>query len=93
MVAVGIERVAVQTGFGSLQPGAELTGENLMTQALGGTHVFLVDGEGHPVARRGGRGGLRRNDGGGGERGDGQRVHDGLRGRIGKGGRRAFALL
>lgn len=114
VVAVRVEGVAVQAGFGAVEAGAEFTGEDLVAQPLCGAHVFLADGEGDPVERcgrtvgrdrgfgqcRGGlhRGGLLRYGGDGGERsGDewwsGQRVHDGLRGRIGKGGCRAVALL
>lgn len=67
MVAVRVERIAVQAGFGPLQPGAQLTGEDQMAQPLGGADLLLVGGEGHPVARRGGGDGLRGNDGSGGE--------------------------
>lgn len=67
VVAVRVERIAVQAGFGSFHPGTELIGEDQVAQPLGGADLVLVGGEGHPVVRGCGRDGLRGNDGGGGE--------------------------
>lgn len=83
VVAVRVEGVAVQAGFGPFQPGAELPGEHQVAQALCGAYVVLAGGEGDPVGRfrgagevggrrEGGAGG--RYGGGGGERATGSTV-------------------
>ncbi len=79
VVAVGVERVAVETGFGAFEAGAELTGEDLVAQALGSADVLLAGGEADPVGGRF-RGAGR--DGGRDGRGGGQHGHGSLRGRI-----------
>lgn len=83
VVAVGVEGVGVETRLGSVEPGAHLSGEHLVAQALRGTHLLLVTGERDEVA---GLGLLGRNGNGrrGGE-GSGQRGGDGER-RCGHGG-------
>lgn len=86
VVAVRVEGIAVQTGFGSLQPGSEFPGEHQVAQSLRRAYVFLAGGEGDLVSRfRGGGGlggGVRGGGGSGGVvRGDGQHGHGGLRGR------------
>lgn len=83
VVAVGVEGVGVETRLGSVEPGAHLSGEHLVAQALRGTHLLLVTGERDEVA---GLGLLGRNGNGrrGGE-GRGQRGGDGER-RCGHGG-------
>lgn len=91
VVAVRVEGVAVQARFGAVQPGAELGGEDLVAQALGGAYLRLVNGEADTVARRGGGGGPLHRDGRSEGGGGGQRRHGGLRGRVGRGGCRAFA--
>ncbi len=49
VVAVGVERVAVQAGFGPVQSGAEFSGEDEVAQALGRAHLLPAGGEGDPV--------------------------------------------
>lgn len=45
MVAVRVEFIAVQAGFGSFQPGAELTGEDQVAQPLGGADLVPAGSE------------------------------------------------
>lgn len=87
VVAVDVEGVAVQAGLGAVEPGAELTGEDLVAQALGGAYVLLAGGERNPVPRGGGGGPALRRDrpgsgGNGRGEGKGQHGHGSLRGRI-----------
>ena len=84
-----VEGVTVQAGFRAVEPGAELSGEHEVTQALGGAYVVLAGGEGDPVPRGGGLAGRGDAGGRGGGRGEGQHGHDGLRVRIGSGCRAA----
>lgn len=57
VVAVRVEGVDVEAGLRGGQQGAELTGEDVVPQALRGSYVVLVTGEGDGVA--GGCGGER----------------------------------
>ncbi len=92
VIAVGVEGVAVQAGFGAVEPGAEFTGEDQVPQPLGGAYVVLAGGEGDPVPRGGGLAGRGDAGGRGGGRGEGQHGHDGLRVRIGSGCRAAAGV-
>lgn len=59
VVAVGVEGIDVEAGLGPVQAGAELAGEDLVAQALGGAYLVLVAGEAYGVAGPVGRGGAR----------------------------------
>lgn len=55
MVAVRVEGVGVQAGLGSVEAGAELAGEDLVAQPLGGAYLVLVAGEADGVVGVAGR--------------------------------------